>query len=380
MSESRTEKDTTVSEGMSPMPSGRRASAKYFMLSLAWTSLVAIGWTLYFLSLPTQEEQAYARWVSALEAFDTLTPYADRPVALSSPINAERLMDHVQSLSIERASEKGRNQARAYLRETLINQGWSVKTHTFPGGTNLWVEKRGQMPQAGLMVVAAHYDGPANSPGADDNASGLAVLLELARVSRDWTHPLGLRLVFFDCEETGLLGARAYLADGERRAGIHFALILEMLGFKCDQPGCQRALPGLPQRKKGTGTHGFGDFLAAVGNLEEPALLTALKRAERPEGPSILAIPISKENRQRFQHSRRSDHAAFWDLDIPAVMLTDTANFRNPNYHDEKDTPETLDLDFLTGGALTIRDAVYVLLQAPAIKADTIAGPEKQDP
>jgi len=202
-------------------------------------------------------------------------------------------------------------------------------------------------------LVGAHYDSVAGTAGADDNASGVAVLLELATILQQNPALLqngpSIRLVAFALEEppvflTRSMGskvhARAMKAKQERLDGM---ICLEMVGYTCHQKGCQAYpfplnLMGYPKT---------GDFIGIVGNLSSRRFAADLMDAfdKNPALPAIsLNVPF---NGWLTPTIRLSDHSSFWDRGFHAVMITDTAFYRNPNYHLPSDTMETLDIDFM---------------------------------
>ena len=189
------------------------------------------------------------------------------------------------------------------------------------------------------------------SPGADDNASGLAVLLEVA--SRLRARPLArpVWLVAFCLEEQDRLGSQAFAsrlkAEGRELAG---AIILECVGFARSEAGTQQVPPAVP-----IAVPTQGDFLAIVGNEASKSLVLQLEQDARQHEPRLKTLSLLVPGRgEAMPHTRRSDHASFWDAGYPAVMLTDTANFRNPHYHRETDTRDTLNLEFLSNVAATV--------------------------
>jgi len=196
------------------------------------------------------------------------------------------------------------------------------------------------------LLIGAHYDTVVGSPGADDNASGLAVLLEAADRLRHLVVARPVWLAAFCLEEQGLLGSRAFIS-GLKQTGqpVDGAIVLECVGYASRDAGSQRPPPGVP-----IALPSIGNFLGIVGNEASRDLLAAVERNARrvaPNTPTLaLAVPARGES---LPDVRRSDHAAFWDEGYRAVMLTDTANFRNPHYHQPSDTLDTLDLDFLEG-------------------------------
>jgi len=153
-------------------------------------------------------------------------------------------------------------------------------------------------------------------------------------------------LAAFCLEEQGLLGSRAFIS-GLKQTGqpLDCAIVLECVGYASRDAGSQRTPPGVP-----IPVPTVGNFLGIVGNEASRDLVAAVERNARrvaPNTPTLaLAVPARGES---LPDVRRSDHAAFWDEGYRAVMLTDTANFRNPHYHQPSDTLDTLDLDFLEG-------------------------------
>ena len=210
------------------------------------------------------------------------------------------------------------------------------------------------------IVVAAHFDTRPHSPGADDNASGVAALLEAARALRGETLRSTVQFVGLNLEELQRLpleyaiGSRAYArwlrSRGQAVAG---ALVLEMLGYTSPR---QRAPLGVRLVKK---VRREGDFLAAVGDWRSRPLLRTFERAAAPHLP-VMAIAVPFRG-WLVPDTRRSDNARFWDAAYPALMVTDTANYRNPHYHRGSDTPDTLDYGFLARATAAVAAATLEL-------------------
>jgi Zn-dependent M28 family amino/carboxypeptidase len=191
------------------------------------------------------------------------------------------------------------------------------------------------------LLLGAHYDTVEGSPGADDNASSLAVLLDVARRLRGVDRTREVHCIGFCLEEEGLLGSLAYAAQLKAaRQEIAGAVVLECVGYASEQAGSQTVPPGTP-----VAVPTVGNFLAIVGNRASAVLTASVERAVISHVPAVsLVIPGQGEF---LPDTRRSDHAAFWHYGFPSVMLTDTANFRNPHYHRPTDTLDTLNLAFL---------------------------------
>jgi aminopeptidase YwaD len=285
-------------------------------------------------------------------------------------VHSPSLLAHLQALTRERhpiSSPEALRATAQYLIDQFRALGLSVGTHAVPGPGGTHQNVVASLPAVRSvesqppLIVAAHYDTVMGSPGADDNASGVAVLLEVARGLR--SVPLGreVRFIGFSLEEEDLLGSLAYAAElRARSAVIHGAIVLECVGFTRSEPGSQPAPAGLP-----VAVPSRGDFLAIVANSESVALAEHIEAAAAQRVPELPTVSLIVPGRgELFPDTRRSDHAAFWHFGYPAVMLTDTANFRNPHYHQPSDTLETLDLEFLASVAEAVLAAVTTLAGA----------------
>ena len=194
------------------------------------------------------------------------------------------------------------------------------------------------------LLIGAHYDTVIGSPGADDNASGLVVLLEIAERLNHMLLSRPVWLAAFCLEEQGLLGSAAFVARLKARGrALVGAVILECVGYASNEEGSQRTPPGIPiavPRK--------GNFLGIIGNDASAPFLKAVEHGVKQSSPSLQTLALTVPGRgEALPDVRRSDHAAFWDRGFPAVMLTDTANFRNPHYHRPTDRLDTLNIEFL---------------------------------
>ena len=325
-------------------------SGHWWSLSVAWLVGVAIGWHQYFehrneLAIKSAE---MARVKAIFESLEQQPKLGTEVVA-----NADRLKQHVQALSHQRFTPAELKQARGYLSHQLIKCGYDPIQRGFSGGINVEVSHKADLHTADTIIVGAHYDTVHGTPGADDNASGVAGLIELACIARQRRFDAHLRFVFFDGEERGRAGSRAYLMNPDRRQNVVGALVLEMIGATCHKPGCQMwpgAVPGWMRRAD-------GKFIAAVGDIGDSRLLASVAMATGPDRPDIHAVPVLRAGID-FPDSRRSDHASFWDVGISAVMLTDTADFRTPHYHSQTDTTEHLDFQFMRGVVDIALDAI----------------------
>lgn len=207
-----------------------------------------------------------------------------------------------------------------------------VATHHPPSGS----------PSLPPLLIGAHYDTVPGSPGADDNASALAVLLETAQALTSGLLTRPIHFVAFSLEEQGLLGSSAYATRlRQQHETLAGAIILECVGYARSEEGTQLVPSGVP-----VAVPTVGNFLAIVGNRASQALTMTVAQAMSTHVPVVpLVVP---GNGELLPDTRRSDHVAFWEQGFPAVMLTDTANFRNPHYHQPSDTLDTLNLDFMS--------------------------------
>jgi len=271
------------------------------------------------------------------------------PLTEEMSLSRQLLERHVYHLSVnigERsASQKGRlDQAADYIQIQFESFGYVPVNRVFGDQQfrNVLVDIYGREKRDEIIVIGAHYDTTWLTPGADDNASGVAALLEIARILQGKRFARTIRLIAFANEETpgyrraergSMFSAKRSWSRSEQIVAM---FSLEMIGYYSDQPGSQH-YPGLlrpfyPDR---------GNFIAFVANLASRDLLLtaisyfrelALFPSEGITAPQLLVPAI-----------RRSDHSSYWYYDYPAVMITDTAYFRNPNYHRKSDTWQTLD-------------------------------------
>jgi Zn-dependent M28 family amino/carboxypeptidase len=214
---------------------------------------------------------------------------------------------------------------------------------------NVVATKAGSDPHRPRLLLGAHFDTVPDTPGADDNASGVAAMLEAARLLAPERLAATVEFVGFTLEEPqGLryrVGSDAY-ARAARRRGVRYAgaLILEMVGYTDGRTGGQR-IPALLFWKRIPRT---GTFLAATGDGQSARLLGTFAAAARAAVPDLPVVTFRTPFRGWLVFDTRlSDNASFWDQGYPAVMLTDTAFLRNPHYHTPGDRLETLDFEFM---------------------------------
>ncbi|MFG1807526.1 M28 family peptidase [Streptomyces sp. NPDC049040] len=309
--------------------------------------------------------------------------------AWEPPVAADRLRRHVEVLAAgprsRRHAPRAMADAETYVTAALRSAGWQVRRQPFdvrwrvgatdrPGNRAIALKARvhprlrganliATLPGAGTgpaVVLGAHLDTVQGSPGADDNASGVAVLLESAHLLATLPDAPPVVLAVFDMEELGLIGSRHAVRALGRERSIRGMVCLESVGFFSEEEGSQR-LPGgfsavFPAAASATRDAGLrGNFTLVVHRRSSaeaavawqraaaqtaPALPGILLRDPRPDGllGALAGLAVPPAN-----HLGRSDHAPFWNAGIPALMLTGTANFRNPAYHRPADTSDLLD-------------------------------------
>lgn len=231
--------------------------------------------------------------------------------------------------------------------------------------TNLIVEHPGTKRPDEIVLLGAHYDTVCSTPGADDNASAVAVLLEVSRLLREHQGKRTARYVAFACEEApyfnlDAMGSQHHARTSrERDDKIVGMLCLEMVGYYRLRKGSQMVPPLIPKWM-----HRFfpqqGDFLAAVGNLPSWKLCWRFRRGFKCGSRRLPLFSICLP--ETIREIRLSDNRSFWDQGYPALMLTDTSFLRNPHYHQATDTPDTLDYPRMTEVTLGVAAAMRKLL------------------
>lgn len=287
---------------------------------------------------------------------------ADKRVAtLVAAVRESTLQPHLKQLTDlgPRPSNDAEATAAAveYITSRLISYGFIPEEERFIARSrwagaageprersNIIAQLVGSREPGRILEIGAHYDTVPGSPGADDNTSGTAALLEIARVLAARELKRTVRFCFFAMEEDGLVGSRHHVQRirelGEKVEGI---FVLEMIGYRTNEANSQKAplrIPLLfsPPRR--------GDFVAVIGNVSSGAMGNWFEDCADRYEPDLSYYSLNRLG-GLFKDSSRSDHSPYWQAGYKGIMLTDTANFRNPNYHKPGDTLATLDLEFL---------------------------------
>lgn len=256
--------------------------------------------------------------------------------------------------------------AAQYIEKALAGSGLAVATQRFLSGPaevrNIEVEVRGSARASDIIIVGAHYDSAPGAPGANDNGSGVAAVIELARLFAADKPARTLRFVAFVNEEppfyrSEAMGSRHYARRSkERREDIRAMFSLETIGYYSDRPGSQRYPFPLGFFYPST-----GNFIAFVSNLSSRSLLHEAIASFRVHGgiPSeAVAAPAWVPGVDW------SDHWSFWREGWPALMVTDTAPYRYFHYHTAQDTPDKVDYERVARVVTGLRGMLRELAQA----------------
>lgn len=278
----------------------------------------------------------------------------------------DRLSSDVNCLSVtigDRSMESAGSlqKTMAYIRESLQRAGYTVSDIPYKVGeqqvSNLEAILVGSEPTRGAVVVGAHYDSVAGTVGANDNATGVAATLELARLMKGSHQRKTVRFVFFVNEEppyfqSESMGSRVYARHiHNEKTQVSAMISLETIGFYSDAAGSQKYPPVLslfyPNR---------GNFIGFVGNPESRDLVRRSVRRFR-ESTAFPSEGVAAP--AEWPGVGWSDHWSFWQENYPAIMITDTAVFRYPYYHTTRDTFERVDFD----KAARVVDGVHSLVE-----------------
>jgi Zn-dependent M28 family amino/carboxypeptidase len=268
---------------------------------------------------------------------------ADEPEAVRRTL--DWLRARLEPLGLEVREERGLAEFRtAHGDESgeYARVVYGSETHEV---VNLVVELPGEGLARQIVEVGAHYDTAPRSPGADDNASGVVALLELARLLADRPRARTVRLVFFGAEERGLKGSTLHArAQLERTHEWHVgAIVLDMIGFALREGDTQRMPLRIPWLFDPPTT---ADFILVAGNYHSGGIGNLFEDAADRYVPELEYYSVNRVAGW-VSDGHRSDHASYWRAGLRAIQLGDSADQRSPHYHRASDTPETLDYRFL---------------------------------
>lgn len=281
--------------------------------------------------------------------------------ALLQLVDSNRLrqrLSFIQDVRHRSANPAHLEAVKDSIEATFEHNDWQSSRQPFAFGTytgqNILGRKAGLYEEAKTYVLDGHFDGVANSPAADDNGSAVTALMEAAEVLKDYPFGRSVRLIGFDLEETGLNGSANYVSSGiESWENIEGVINLEMIGYFSQAPNSHQLPTGFnllfpTAYSQIAGDNFRGNFIANVANVASNDLKANFDSCANALVPNLRVISIAVTGTGTSAPDlRRSDHASFWDAGIPALMLTDGANFRNPNYHSPADTLGNLNFTFM---------------------------------
>ena len=320
---------------------------------------------------PSPELLAAARHLRAEVSAARLRALVESIPGPRSRLHAPPAMDQADALITEAWRAAGWTTER---QELVLHDEWGLRDEPSNGkprkritrypqlrGANLIATRDGRQTDA--IVVVAHHDTVWNSPGADDNAAGVVVLMEVARLLSAETLRRTVVLAAPDFEEIGLIGSRELVRLLRRRHRVRGAIVFDPIGYMNPAPDAQKVPPGVGvlypgQMKRLAARDNAGDGVVAIHRRRSTALVRVWAECAAAAigrdrvvmlrdpcdlpiiGPLLNLVPLAR-------NFSRSDHRRFWDKRLPAIQVTNTANFRNPHYHRASDKPATLDYETL---------------------------------
>lgn len=247
---------------------------------------------------------------------------------------------------------------RSYMMDAFSNANLQTEEHNFEFDNtdmqNILGRKPGAKDEGLTYIIDGHFDAVIGSPGADDNGSAVAGVLEAVRILSQYSFEHSIRFIGFDAEELGIIGSQKYVLNGIKPyEDIQGVLNFEMIGYYSDEANSQELPSGFdflfPDAAQEVEDDEFrGNFIFGCGNTSSNPLREAFILASETYVPELRVITVSVPGTGTMVPDlRRSDHARFWDAGLQALMLTDAANFRNPNYHTPGDSIGTLNFEFM---------------------------------
>ena len=295
----------------------------------------------------------------------------DNSVAVVST-DHQRLRTHVETISQDfYPSDEGHPEnlanLAAYIQSAFEYTGADVTRHTFKVNGNNYSNVYAAFGPAtqDRIIVGAHYDTVPGTPGADDNASGIAGLIELAHLLKNTALPMRVELAAYTLEEppyfyTPQMGSAQHVKLlQQENVKVRMMFALEMIGYFSDEPDSQH----LPMPFLSLLYPDEGNFIMVAGQFLDGANVRIIKRTMRGASP----LPVYSINAPgNVLGMNLSDHVSFWNADLPAVMITDTAFYRYDGYHSPTDTADRLDYERMA----MVVEGVYAAVLAMADEPD----------
>ncbi len=247
----------------------------------------------------------------------------------------------------------------SFIESQFVQNSLQVSRHEFSYGNyeavNLIGRLPGQTEEEIVFIIDGHFDTVSNTPGADDNGSGVVGMLEAMRVLAQYNFKHTIKFISFDLEETGLIGSSRYVSEGlQANEQIEGVFNFEMIGYYSDEPGSQLIPVGFdilfPAAIDSIAAHDYrGNYISNIANVNSNSLKSQFDNYADLYVPELRVISLAVPgNGEIAPDLRRSDHAPFWDAGYRALMLTDGSEFRNFNYHSPSDTLGTLNFRFMS--------------------------------
>lgn len=305
------------------------------------------------------------------------------------PVDIQSLVDQVDSLNLfekleavegvrhRTAGATQLQQVKDLIELEFVNNGLHTYFQEFPFGSytgqNIIGQQLGTESGGQTYILDGHYDTVDDAPGADDNGSAVVGVLEAMRILSKYPTKKTIKYIGFDLEESGLIGSERYVQNGgiEADETIQGVINFEMIGYYTEVPNSQSLPLGFnllfPDAYNEVASQEFrGNFITNVGKVGgSSGLMQAYKTAANAYVPALRVINVEAPITPPVPDLSRSDHAPFWAAGIPAVMLTDGADFRNPNYHTPNDVIGTLNFSFMSN---VVKGAVATLAELAEVQ------------
>ena len=248
------------------------------------------------------------------------------------------------------------NRCRDTIEQAFWDYGLTTYRQQFPyastTGENIIGTLAGVTQDEIIWIIDGHYDSVNNAPGADDNGSATAAMMEAARILSQYRFHKSIRFIGFDLEEAGLRGSLYYVDHLSTAETIEGVLNMEMIAYYTEEPNTQSLPTGFellfPEAYAAVEADEFrGNFITNTAITSFTSLSESFHNAAAQYVPGLRVIDVTAPDALVPPDLLRSDHAPFWQAGIPALMLTDGANFRNPYYHTPNDTIGSLNFTFM---------------------------------
>ncbi|RYE93814.1 MAG: M20/M25/M40 family metallo-hydrolase, partial [Myxococcales bacterium] len=275
------------------------------------------------------------------------------PEQLMGCVSSDRYRQDVEAIAVERTPDTGPwLTVQDRCATVLAGLGFTVERHAYATGVNVVGTLPGTDRADELVLLGAHYDHIDGCHGADDNATGVAAVLEAARVLAGHGWSRSLAVACWDEEELGCLGSKAWATRARSQGQTLQAVYnFDMIGYTDAEPYVQvppsELQPLFPGEYTQLENNEFrGDFVLLMHDTASLGPAASFEKYFEKSGRIASRLLVPGEYLKTLDEVRRSDHRSFWDRDFPAIMITDTGDSRNPGYHCKKDPDDLASLDY----------------------------------